>query len=182
MPVNTKATRAAAQILNEAGVKKLPVNVDAIARLHAFVMRDPLPSDVSGMLIPASPDAKKRWIIVSNKAHSVERRRFTVAHELGHLLLHQYATPHADGGQRVRFRDGASSLGTDRDEVEANQFAAELLMPAALLIPRLEAIGLDSWNGAPPESLTEALRNLAAECRVSEQALLIRVANLLEAV
>lgn len=180
MPPLTRAVRAAQQVLEEASVGRLPVKVHELAKKHAFVMRDPLPKDVSGMLIPAGAESKKRWIIVLNKAHTPERQRFTTAHELGHLLLHQYTTPHADGTQRVRFRDGTSALGTDRDEVEANQFAAELLMPASLLIPRLRELGLDSWDGDPPEKGSDALSELAQECRVSEQALLLRIANLLQ--
>jgi Zn-dependent peptidase ImmA (M78 family) len=62
------------------------------------------------------------------------RRRFTLAHELGHLVMrhHQYRlqnAPEVDG----RLRDG-DEVWEPRDpiEVEANQFAAELLMPLAL--------------------------------------------------
>ncbi len=179
MPPIPRVTRAAQAILTGAAISRLPVDVRALARKHAFLMRDPLPPDVSGMLIPAPVDAKKSWIIMVNPTHSIERQRFTIAHELGHLVLHQYTSPHADGMQRVRFRDDTSSAGTDRDEIEANQFAAELLMPEQFLLPRLRELGFDSWDGEPPDDAADAIGDLAAECKVSQQALVIRIANLL---
>lgn len=52
------------------------------------------------------------------------RQRFTVAHEVGHLLLHEPGRAH---------RDKFSSSGLDIAEIQANNFAAELLMPAWLV-------------------------------------------------
>ncbi len=55
---------------------------------------------------------------------SKARDRFTIAHELGHLVLHYYSRA-GDVAEVERFdRDGA-----DLAEVEANWFAAALLMP-----------------------------------------------------
>lgn len=175
-----RAIKLAEEVLTENGVSHLPVRIDELAKKHAFVMRETLPKDVSGMLVPNSESTKKQWIIVVNKDHVLERRRFTIAHELGHLLMHQYKVPHADGAQRVRFRDSASSLGTEREEVEANQFAAELLMPASLLLPKLRELGFDSWDAEHTHEASEAIAHLASLCKVSQQALVFRIANLLQ--
>ena len=180
MPPVNRATKAATGLLEAANVKRLPVKVRELARKHAFVMRESLPQDVSGMLVPADPDSSKRWIIVLNRDHGRERQRFTIAHELGHLLLHQYTSPHADRVQRVQFRDSTSAQGTDREEIEANQFAAELLMPVSLMVPRLKDAGLDSWDGEVTGGVAETLEELANECQVSQQALVFRIANLLQ--
>lgn len=59
--------------------------------------------------------------IDSNDAAS--RQRFTVAHELGHLLLHP--DKKIPEGGRILFRNGSYSP----QEREANAFASELLMP-----------------------------------------------------
>jgi Zn-dependent peptidase ImmA (M78 family) len=61
------------------------------------------------------------WV---DDAVSHTRQRFTIAHELGHLFLH-----HGE----LKFRDHITMLGIDPMEREANQFAAELLMPEWLL-------------------------------------------------
>lgn len=60
------------------------------------------------------------------------RQRFTIAHEIGHFLLHTEAL-HVDDGFGIRFRDDTSSQATDDAEIEANQFASHLLMPASFL-------------------------------------------------
>jgi Zn-dependent peptidase ImmA (M78 family)/transcriptional regulator with XRE-family HTH domain len=59
-------------------------------------------------------------IILASDKTDVYRHRFTAAHELGHLVLHRNAQP-----------------GDVRHEREADQFAAEFLMPAARIEPRL---------------------------------------------
>src|SRR5688572_14317671 len=125
MPPKSRAARIAQEILAEQKVSKLNVKIREIAKCYAYILRDPLPDDVSGMLIPAAQGSTKRWIIVVNKNHPVTRQNFSMAHELAHLILHGYTAAHADGGQPVRFRNEASSLGTEKDEIEANQFAAE---------------------------------------------------------
>ncbi|NOT09558.1 MAG: ImmA/IrrE family metallo-endopeptidase [Gemmatimonadales bacterium] len=166
-------------MLETLGESKLPVRIYEIAKRYAHIQRDRLPSDVSGMLIPAPEGASKRWIIVINKDHSIERQRFSMAHELGHLVLHEYRTPHADGVRQVRYRDTESSRGTDRDEIEANQFAAEILLPTKLIVPKLQELGLDTWDGEANKRITGAVEDLAVVCQVSQQALLLRIGNLL---
>ena len=63
-------------------------------------------------------------IIEVSKQAAETRKRFTIAHELGHLLLH----PETRDGWR---RDSFSSSGTNQEEREANGFAADLLVPFA---------------------------------------------------
>ncbi|MFI6827560.1 helix-turn-helix domain-containing protein [Kribbella sp. NPDC050241] len=65
-------------------------------------------------------EAAEAPLMIVNDGFSADRQRFTVAHELGHLLLHEYPA--------------------DSQEQEANQFAAELLTPAAELRPALEGL------------------------------------------
>lgn len=179
MNSRSRAVRAAQVLLESLGEVRLPVRVHELVKKYAFLQHDDLADEVSGMLIPRPEGSSKRWIVVVNKNHSPERRRFSMAHELGHLVLHEYRTPHADGIKKVRFRDTTSSLGTDRDEIEANQFAAEILMPAKLLIPRLEHLGLGTWDNTQTKATSSLIEQLAADCRVSEQALVLRIGTLL---
>ena len=175
----SKAARAAQRVLEELKVRKVPVDVRSLCRKHAFVMTETLPADVAGMLVPMAPDASKPYAILVNKTHSHQRQRFTMAHELGHLLIHRFTEPHADSAPRVRFRDEKSTQGVDRDEIEANQFAAELLMPADLVVQRLRKVGF----GSPSQELDENaewLAKLAQEFNVSVHAMSVRIGNLVE--
>lgn len=63
------------------------------------------------------------------------RQRFTIAHEIGHFLLH--------GQRAVAERGGATNAATAGYEREADQFAAELLMPAAFMRQAVLEDGLD---------------------------------------
>lgn len=70
-------------------------------------------------------DDEIKFIVVNSKTHLYnERKRFTIAHELGHLFLH-----FSDNQKHyVAFR--SETLGESREEeTEANIFAANLLMP-----------------------------------------------------
>ena len=75
-------------------------------------------------------------IIGVNSLHHPNRQRYTIAHELGHLELHRQlitSEVHVDKGFPVLMRDPKSATGTELHEIEANQFAAELLMPRTLI-------------------------------------------------
>ncbi len=104
------------------------------------------------------------------------RQRFTIAHECGHFLLHQ--TENEASGLFVDrryaafyWRDGRSSEGEDIAEVEANQFAASLLMPTKLVLEEIQKQDFDLTD-------EEALNALASKFEVSIQAMSFRLANL----
>lgn len=90
------------------------------ARVVATRVFDPA---LSGMLI----ELDEGPVIAVNSCHPTERQRFTVAHELGHLLLgHHGSLCH----ERSPKTDAEAVRSYDRtDETRANAFAAELLMP-----------------------------------------------------
>ena len=173
-----RAVREAERLLQQANVVSAPVKVDRIAEKWAHVLERALDSDISGMLVPLphSVDGKK-WAIVVNKSHSAVRRRFTIAHELGHLLLHGYKSAHADRAFKVRLRDSHSSEGSVLEEVEANRFAAELLMPTHLLRQKLANHSIEYAPAGG--SADREIAHLAREFNVSTQALQIRLSTLL---
>lgn len=177
----SRAARMAGRLLQEGQVASAPIPVEELAESHAHVVRKELPEDVSGMLVPLStPTEERGWAIVVNAAHAPVRQRFTVAHELGHLLLHRYTAPHADGGFRVRFRDTRSSIGSVREEIEANRFAAELLMPRDLVLSLLAKLQFDYAPRDEDDKMAEKLRPVAKKLGVSVEALSLRIAHLVE--
>jgi Zn-dependent peptidase ImmA (M78 family) len=94
--------------------------------------------DISGAI--SFDKEQQKFKVVVNKEKSFNRRHFTIAHELGHYFLHQDTIKQEevliDGDESLRqnvmlFRlDGAEY---SRIETEANNFAASLIMPEALI-------------------------------------------------
>lgn len=163
-----RAWKAAEEVLEQAGSTELPIDIYTLAERHATVIKRPLGTDISGALIPG-PDEK--WIIVVNAEQAEVRQRFTVAHELGHLLLHGYATAHAD--RFFKLRDARSSEGSAVDEIQANQFAAELLMPRRMLLEATHEQVLD--HAADDGVFDQLVEDLAKRFKVSRQAMAIRL-------
>lgn len=82
-----------------------------------------LEDDISGIIERFS----NYFQITLNKYHSRLRKRFTLAHELGHFCLHKnYLAENKKIQDNILFRKQSN---TNRIELEANEFAAELLMP-----------------------------------------------------
>lgn len=158
------ATRKARELLQKAGVVGPPVPVGDLAALAgAEVQYEPFDGELSGMIMRRGGKA----LIGINTKHSLGLQRFSLAHELGHLLLHRSKAFHLDGKHPIRLRDARSSTGEDIDEVEANQFAAELLMPEAFLARDVKEV---AW-----EEAEVATGKLAERYQVSDQAMSIRL-------
>ncbi|HWW62453.1 MAG TPA: ImmA/IrrE family metallo-endopeptidase [Thermoanaerobaculia bacterium] len=154
-------------LLSAAGILEPPVSVESIARqLGAQIRYEPADDEVSGMVWRAESG---RAIIGVNSLHSKTRKRFTVAHEIGHLRLHVDEAFHVDEGYALR-RDSTASLGIDRKEIEANHFAAALLMPEAFLLRDADVMRLRFDFESD-----HVLVRLAKRYEVSQQAMTIRL-------
>jgi hypothetical protein len=81
---------------------------------------------LSGLLVPNEMTV---WLDRAESARSLGRRRFTIAHEIGHFVLHAARSPRAT----AKYCRGSDLERSDSIEGEANRFAAELLMPEPLL-------------------------------------------------
>jgi Zn-dependent peptidase ImmA (M78 family) len=156
------------ELLKENSVIQPPVPVWQIARNSgARLAVESLEGDLSGFLY-RDTDQK---VIGVNTQHPSARQNFTVAHELGHLLLHDQEQLRVDRAfSTVRLRDQTSSQGVDDEEKEANLFAAELLMPHQLLRADLEELdALDLYDN------DNLIPKLADRYKVSVQALTFRL-------
>ncbi len=157
------------QVLTQNHIAEPPVPVEAVARKNGLQIRfQRLESDLSGFLYCTV----KQKVIGVNSFHPKVRQRFTIAHELGHFLLHQNDILRVDRIVYARLRSTLSSQGSDPEEVEANLFAAEFLMPRNALARDLAQIDT-------VDVLDETLIvDLARRYHVSTQALLLRLTNL----
>ena len=124
------------ELLEERGIKVLTVDVDDDI--------DGLTARVSRRGGPAAP------VVVVNPSHTGERQRFTVAHELGHLVLD--VSPKLD------------------EERVAHRFAGAFLMPAEVLWSEIgkrrsslsvgELVELKVLFGASVQAVTHRCRDL----------------------
>lgn len=162
-----KIQEIAAKLLEQSGVDAPPVPVEKLARdLGLKVRLQPFQGELSGVMFREGDTA----IIGVNAVHHPNRQRFTIAHELGHFLLHEGDPIFIDKIYRVNLRDAVSSEGTDVKEIEANHFAAELLMPERFLANDLAGKEFDIEDSS-------FIEKLASRYRVSPQALALRLMN-----
>jgi len=156
----------AASVLARAKVTQLPVSVKNIARLYDVkVLEDKLEGGASGYLIRD----KGRALIVLEKNESLHRQRFTIAHELGHLLMHAGRPLLVDADTRINERKAIpGDFATSLEERQANQFAAALLMPDLLVEQEVERL----------QPGRDVAKELARICNVSVAAMQFRLVNL----
>lgn len=122
-----KIEKSVKKLLEANDIVKAPVPVENIADyLGAAIFYEPFEGqdDVSGMLFREG----EKKIIGINSSHHPNRQRFSIGHEIGHLVLHNRDL-FVDKVVKVNFRDSKSSQAIYKEEIAANAFAAELLMP-----------------------------------------------------
>jgi len=163
-----QATETAKKLLKQFQITKPPINVESLAtKLKINIEHEELDDDVSGFLIIK----KDKSTIVVNSCHPSNRQRFTIAHEIGHFMLHAKISGKEIFVDKKYNRDLNSSTGEIEEEKQANQFAAELLMPEKILRKEIEDSDIDLVDDT-------ATFVLAKKFQVSEQALGYRLAKL----
>jgi Zn-dependent peptidase ImmA (M78 family) len=172
MAPETEAERKALNLIKRRKIEKPPVPVEEIAKAEgARLTFEPFDGkdDISAMLFREG----KSVVIGVNSAHPKTRQRFSIAHEIGHLLLHD-GELFVDKVKRINFRDATSSLAIDDKEIEANRFAAELLMPRTLVQSEIKK----KMEISPRISPERLIKYLASTFKVSAQAMEYRLKNL----
>ncbi|WP_415060881.1 ImmA/IrrE family metallo-endopeptidase [Flavobacterium sp.] len=142
-------------------------DVKKLAKLLKINLKEEnLSDDVSGFFVMTDTDSN----ITYNKRNGKVRQRFTIAHEIGHYILHSKEQPiFIDKTPSVMFRNNSSSTGEDFKEREANAFAASLLMPKKLIEQEIQH---------SPNDVDQAIEHLANKFKVSQQAMSFRLSNL----
>ncbi len=159
--------RKAEQLLVEAGLDTVPIPVEQVAvYLGIKVELAELGEECSGVLVRN----EGRAVIGVNQDHHPNRRRFSIAHEIAHFVLHKGDT-YIDKGYLVHFRDRKSGSGTKQEEMAANAFAAALLMPSKWVREAFKQHPFDLTED-------EGLEKLARKFKVSPQAMTYRLMNL----
>lgn len=158
------AKQRAEQLVRDEGIAALPVDPFAIAEKHKIIVqpKDEATAGVSGMLLR---NGNSFGIMYATHVRSEGFQRFSVAHELGHYFL--------DGHPDQVLKNGvhesrAGFVSPDPYELEADSFAAGLLMPSTLFRRALNK----------HQSGLAAIEALAEVCKTSLTATAIRYAEL----
>lgn len=161
---------AANDIIRQLNINELPVKIEDIAKKRGLrVMPYDFDEDISGVLVIDNGVGT----IGYNQSEARVRRRFTIAHELGHYELHRSeSTVFMDKGYNAIFRSQQSGLTekTEALEREANTFAAYLLMPDDLLKREIDKVEFDLGS-------EDGIKTLAKIFDVSSQAMYYRILN-----
>jgi Zn-dependent peptidase ImmA (M78 family) len=168
--MNKEIEEKAERLLKACGAMKAPIPLDTVVHhLELTAQARPL-AEASGVLVIENG----RGMIGYNVNHSRVRQRFTIAHEVGHFVLHapdsQQQRLFVDRSMMFK-RDEDSSTGDAVQEIQANQFAAALLMPEKLIREEMAAAHLDLDD-------EEDVSNLAKRFNVSGAAMTFRLKNL----
>lgn len=146
----------------------VPVKIDNIVKgLNIDLVNYTFDEDISGVLVLNDSHST----IGINQAHSEVRKRFTIAHELGHFVLHK------DQGNmfvdKVLYRKSFEgyTVKDERLEREANYFAANILMPANVINRYIETNNIDFYEDSD-------LQKMAKAFGVSSSAMTYRLINL----
>jgi predicted transcriptional regulator len=144
--------------VKQKGLTEVPLDVEGVARALGIDVRgESLKGDLSGIL--RREPLTDRWALSVNVAHHPNRQRYTIAHELAHYFLHRHL--------KMEFQDTIFFRGSEstREEMQANSFASEILIPEADFRQRVR-------EG------TNRIEDLAQIYAVSTLALRIRAKNL----
>jgi Zn-dependent peptidase ImmA (M78 family) len=164
--------RKAQHLLDTYGMKGVPIDVGKLAEKAGYrvVFRYFDEADLSATVIR---EASGQITLGINTLHAPVRQRFSIAHEIGHAQLHLQTDGEAlfvDPPAGVLFRDSRASLGEDPREINANQFAAALLMPTEMVRQALTKLARSGRL-----TIDSAVSRLASQFEVSPQAMRYRL-------
>jgi len=126
-----RAKKAARDLLAKYKITKAPIDPEAISEAEGFEVvyasfNGSIADEVAGFSEP------QNGRIVVNRALNSNRKVFTIAHELGHHVLHKDYLDD-EGAYQVFPRMNVYSGAKPPEEQEADAFAAELLVPLDML-------------------------------------------------
>ncbi len=150
-PRKTSAKNLAKKLIKDSKIKEAPVSlrivIECLQTTHDLrVIAHGFSDHVSGLLMRCKQLDEEYFVIGFNENQPWCRRRFTIAHEIGHLLFGHTCNQSDD---------------KDHNEKEADIFAAELLIPKEFLKKDFK--------------ITPKIPDLAKKYLVSQQAMGIKI-------
>lgn len=150
----------ARKLLKENGQDRSPINLQVIVEHLGFeyVEVDNFPSELSALCV----EKGEKLYAAVNCSHHRNRKRFSLAHELGHWVLGHTREFDMEQVTIDNPPDPSKMKVKNKDqEAEANEFAGELLVPMKLLKVSF--------------GKTQDIESLAKEYEVSKEVITIRI-------
>ena len=153
----------------------IPVDLDKLLEALKINLNDDFDFDKLGYSgeIYWEDDRVNIWV---NPMDIEQRRRFTIAHEIGHFILHML--PHIED-KSIEFKDDIKNLRRsdiwDAKEYEANNFAARLLMPKSAIMEGLLKIAEEDKKNERFEEIVDS-----GEIELSEEETVVFLQGILE--
>jgi len=161
----SESHKEAQALLDKFEVYTIPIKIEEIAKKEGLkVIPYPFNEGISGTLLI------NENVIGFNQTESRVRRRFTIAHELGHFMLHRNQNKTVFLDKLFRFNVPNDNQ-NEQFEMEANAFAAAILMPEKILRKEIKGIEIDLGDEL-------AIKYLAKKFDVSTTAMYFRLLNL----
>ena len=166
--------KKAEMFCTENDISDFPVEIIKICKENGLlVYEEYMEPGISGIIVVDDKVWEKyqsKQFILVNLADSAARRRFTIAHELAHYVLHR------EGDNLYAHRDYTDDGAVQNQiEREANLFAANVLMPENLIKKKVSEIKSSIRGILPGFVLT---REIADHFVVSEAAARVRLKQL----
>src|SRR5205809_3712757 len=116
---------AARELLINCGIDDpSEISIEDLITFHDGIVQEVPLDNCDGRMVMKNG---KSIVSLNSNIEYPQKKRFVLAHELGHIILH--------GGNEATFSDDYTTLEAYKNgpqEIEANEFASELLMPEPL--------------------------------------------------
>jgi len=152
------ANKIVAEIISKCKISSAPVPLDSVLKLYYGLTVDEDDIEGEGYIIDLG---KIGGQIILNKSTKEERKRYTLAHELGHWILHT---------KGIKVGNHKKNETSTLIERWCNQFAAKLLMPEKLIVKKIKSI--------EKEHLLTTILSIPKSFQVSREALIIRISEI----
>lgn len=159
-PVEEPEVNLARRLISRFGLTP-PVDVRSLVERYADLEFDQIPGGIDAVCVGLKSPGRRPLVIVDS-TKPLKRQRFTLAHELGHLVLPWHAGLIID--EIHLFEENAEEANI---EAEANRFASELLAPTDWILSNFEI----------HQDAARAMADISARADISIPAAFVRLAT-----
>jgi Zn-dependent peptidase ImmA (M78 family) len=161
-------------------VSSIPVNVEGMIKAFDIEL-DKNANLKDGVLGEIKKIAGDKYKISIQKKDHYYRKRFTMAHELGHYLFHRDKIGDGiDDSEDYRPKYRTSDSVGDAEETEANGFAAGILMPSGMVLEYAKERGVligSEFDEAAVKEIATAFQVSVAAMKITLNKLKSKLTN-----